>query len=52
MGFETSELVQIDIGVTLPQSSFYIVCAKSMQQVPRVRVVVERLVACLTTPTP
>ncbi len=42
--FDTTELVEIDIGVTLPESEFYIVCAKSMQQVPRVRVVIERLI--------
>lgn len=47
VGFETSELIEIDIGVALPTTEFFIVCAKSMQQVPRVRVVVERLIEIL-----
>jgi DNA-binding transcriptional LysR family regulator len=45
--FIRSELVEIDIGVTIPRAEFYIVCAKSMQQVPRVRVVIERLIEAL-----
>jgi len=45
--FKNSGLVEIDIGVTIPPAEFYIVCAKSMQQVPRVRVVIERLIEVL-----
>ena len=41
------DLVEIDLGVELPGSTFYVVCAKSMQHVPRVRVVIERLAALL-----
>jgi DNA-binding transcriptional LysR family regulator len=40
-------LVQIDVGVDLPDSEFFIVCAKSMQQVPRVVAVVGYLIDCL-----
>lgn len=47
VGFETTDLVEIDIGIVLPESEFYVVCAKSMQQVPRVRVVIEHLVSAL-----
>ena len=45
--FIQSGLVEIDIGITIPPAEFYIVCAKSMQQVPRVRVVIERLIEVL-----
>jgi len=45
LGFEHSHLVEIDIGITLPKFEFYIVCAKSMQRIPRVRVVIEKLIA-------
>jgi DNA-binding transcriptional LysR family regulator len=48
MGFERSELVQIDIGIQPPARKFYIVCAKSMRTVPRVKVVVEHLIRALT----
>lgn len=48
IGFERSELVHIDIGIKLPERKFYIVCAKSMRTVPRVKVVVEHLVRALT----
>lgn len=47
VGFESNDLVQIDLGITLPASEFYIVCAKSMQQVPRIRLVVEQLIQVL-----
>jgi DNA-binding transcriptional LysR family regulator len=43
-GFEQGELVEIDVGVRLPAQSLYVVCAKSMQHVPRVRAVFEFLV--------
>jgi len=45
---EHNQLVEIDIGVTLPKSNIFIVCAKSMQQVPRVRTVVERLIQAIS----
>ena len=47
--FESNDLVEIeiDIGVQLPSSSLYFVCAKSMQQVPRVRVVMRRLIEAM-----
>ncbi|MFT5691351.1 MAG: DNA-binding transcriptional LysR family regulator [Oceanicoccus sp.] len=47
VGFETTDLVEIDMGIVLPKSEFYVVCAKSMQQVPRVRVVIEHLASAL-----
>ncbi|MFT4821434.1 MAG: DNA-binding transcriptional LysR family regulator [Candidatus Azotimanducaceae bacterium] len=42
--FDTDALMAVDIGVTLPISPFYIVCARSMQHVPRVKRVVELMV--------
>lgn len=39
--------VPIDAGGTLPQVESYIVCAKSMQHVPRLMAVVKHLIACL-----
>jgi len=48
IGFERSDLVQIDLGIKLPDRKFYIVCAKSMRTVPRVKAVVEHLVRALT----
>ena len=47
MGAEQSELVDIDIGVSLPENEIYIVCARSMQQVPRIRVVIDAMLAHL-----
>ena len=44
---EKSGLVEIDIGITLPDNKFYIVCAKSMQYVPRVAVTAGELIAYL-----
>jgi DNA-binding transcriptional LysR family regulator len=41
----TSGLVAIDLGFSLPPNEFHLVCAKSMQFVPRVRVVADQLVA-------
>jgi DNA-binding transcriptional LysR family regulator len=38
---ETDALVAVNVGVILPASPFYIVCARSMQHVPRVKRVVE-----------
>jgi len=46
-GGEASALVEIDLGFTLPPNDFHLVCAKSMQFVPRVRVVAEELIAVL-----
>lgn len=48
LGFEKSDLVQIDIGVELPARKFYIVCAKSMCQVARVNIVADHLVKALS----
>ena len=41
------ELLAVDIGVTLPKSAFYLVCARSAQHVPRIQRVVELMVAKL-----
>ncbi|MFT7244295.1 MAG: DNA-binding transcriptional LysR family regulator [Candidatus Azotimanducaceae bacterium] len=41
---ESDALIAVDIGVSLPVSAFFIVCARSMQHVPRVRRVVELMV--------
>ena len=49
MGFEQSNLVRIDIGIDLPSRKFYIVCAKSMRQVPRVKMVAKHLVNALNS---
>ncbi len=49
IGFERSSLVRIDIGVELPVRKFYIVCAKSMLQVPRVKRVAEHLIEALSS---
>jgi DNA-binding transcriptional LysR family regulator len=38
------ELVEIDLGFPLPRSEFHLVCAKSMQYVPRVRAVADLLI--------
>jgi len=38
-----AELVEIDVGVTLPVAAMHLVCAKSMRSVPRVRAVVALL---------
>jgi len=41
------ELVEIDLGFSLPPSEYFLVCAKSMRYVPRVRVVADLLIATL-----
>ncbi len=41
-------LVEIDLGFELPKREFHLVCAKSMQHVPRVRAVAELLAAHLS----
>lgn len=46
--FEPGGLVEIDVGVSLPAYDFYIVTARSMQHVPRVRAVVEAMVSTLS----
>jgi DNA-binding transcriptional LysR family regulator len=46
--FERSDLVEVDVGVTLPAYEFYLVVAKSMQYVPRVRAVLDALVGVLS----
>ena len=38
------ELVEIDLGFSLPPSEFYLICAKSMRYVPRVRAVTDLLI--------
>jgi DNA-binding transcriptional LysR family regulator len=43
-GTPSAELVEIDLGFQLPASEFHLVCAKSMQYVPRVRVVADLIV--------
>ena len=43
-GSPTADLVEIDLGFGLPPSEFHLVCAKSMQYVPRVRAVAELLI--------
>ena len=49
MGFEKSKLVEIDVGVTLPNASVYVVCAKSMRQVPKIKLVVDQLASVFLT---
>jgi DNA-binding transcriptional LysR family regulator len=40
-------LVEIDLGFSLPPSSYYLICAKSMRYVPRVRAVADLLMTQL-----
>lgn len=44
------ELVEIDLGFSLPPSTYYLVCAKSMRYVPRVRAVADLLIEQLYGP--
>jgi DNA-binding transcriptional LysR family regulator len=41
---EGSGLTQIDLGFELPPSSYYLICAKSMRFIPRVRAVADVLI--------
>tara|TARA_R110002072_G_scaffold31735_12_gene97631 strand:- start:2913 stop:3782 length:870 start_codon:yes stop_codon:yes gene_type:complete len=45
---EIGTLVEVDVGVILPQSAFYIVCARSVQHVPRIKRVIEAMVEKLS----
>ena len=45
--FESTELVEIPMNLDLPTQEFFVVCAKSMRQVPRVRVVLDALTHAL-----
>lgn len=40
----STELVEIDLGFSLPPSQYYLICAKSMRYVPRVRAVADLLI--------
>jgi len=40
----SAELVEIDLGFSLPPSEYHLICAKSMRYVPRVRAVTELLI--------
>jgi hypothetical protein len=41
---ELVELVQLNLGIELPRGEFHLVCAKSMQYVPRVKGVADLLI--------
>lgn len=43
-GSEAGALVEIDLGFRLPPNEFHLVCAKSMQFVPRVRLLADQLI--------
>jgi len=43
------ELVELDLGFSLPSSDYYLICAKSMRFVPRVRAVADLLIQRLYT---
>ena len=43
-GLANSNLVEIDVDFELPESVFYVVCAKSMWRVPKVKIVAELLI--------
>jgi len=43
----SANLVEIDLGFKLPSSAFHLVCAKSMQYVPRVRAVADLMIEVL-----
>jgi DNA-binding transcriptional LysR family regulator len=45
------ELVEIDLGFSLPPSEYHLICAKSMRYVPRVRAVTELLIERLNNTT-
>lgn len=47
---QDNDLVEIDMGFNIPVSSFFIVCAKSMQYVPRVSRVATLLISHLASP--
>lgn len=40
----SAQLVEIDLGFSLPSSAYYLICAKSMRWVPRVRAVTDLLI--------
>jgi len=40
----SEEFVEIDLGFSLPSSAYYLICAKSMRWVPRVRAVTDLLI--------
>lgn len=40
----STDLVEIDLGFSLPPSEYYLICAKSMRYVPRVRAVTDLLI--------
>ena len=40
-------LIEIDVGLSLPGTDMHLVCAKSMQYVPRVRAVADLLIGQL-----
>ncbi|MFK7862975.1 MAG: LysR family transcriptional regulator [Pseudohongiellaceae bacterium] len=48
IGLEKSELVKIDIGLELPPVKFYLVCAKSMQHLKKIKIVAESLLSTLS----
>lgn len=52
LGFSNNDLIEIDLELELPKTDFHIVCAKSMQCVPRVRAVVELLISTFDKPFP
>ena len=49
--FASDELVEIDLGFSLPPSEYHLICAKSMRYVPRVRAVIELLIERLNDTT-
>jgi len=49
LGFESIELVKIDVGLELPEVKFYLVCAKSMRHLKKIKVVAKHLLEALDT---
>jgi len=49
--FASAELVEIDLGFSLPPSEYFLICAKSMRYVPRVRAVADLLIERLHSET-
>ncbi len=47
LGFSNSNLVELDIELNLPFTEFHIVCSKSVQQIPRVRRVINALIEAI-----
>ena len=46
-GLSKSNLIEIDLGLNLPATEFYLVCSRSVQHIPRVRYVADSLISVI-----